>query len=75
MGRHRPDEDFIAYITDRMLWLRRIAFLLCQDWHQADGLAQTAITVGDMAQGVVGAHLHPQGAGGVGHEADRLCAA
>ena len=44
MGRHRPDEDFIAYITDRMLWLRRIAFLLCQDWHQADDLAQTAIT-------------------------------
>ncbi|MFC1437489.1 SigE family RNA polymerase sigma factor [Streptacidiphilus sp. N1-10] len=44
MTGHEPDGDFIAYITGRMLWLRRVAFLLCQDWHQADDLAQTAIT-------------------------------
>jgi RNA polymerase sigma-70 factor (sigma-E family) len=25
-------------------WLRRVAYLLCQDWHRADDLVQTAIT-------------------------------
>ncbi len=43
MAKDEPDADFIAFITDRMLWLRRVAFALCQDWHEADDLAQTSI--------------------------------
>jgi len=38
------DAEFTAYINERMLWLRRVAYLLCRDWHRADDLAQTAIT-------------------------------
>lgn len=44
MARHEPDADFTAYINGRMLWLRRVAYLLCRDWDRADDLAQTAIT-------------------------------
>jgi RNA polymerase sigma-70 factor (sigma-E family) len=44
MARHEPDADFTAYINARMLWLRRVAYLLCRDWDRADDLAQTAIT-------------------------------
>ena len=43
MAKNEPDADFIAFVTDRMLWLRRVAFALCQDWHEADDLAQTSI--------------------------------
>ncbi|HEU5032641.1 MAG TPA: SigE family RNA polymerase sigma factor [Spirillospora sp.] len=39
-----PDEEFTAYVTARTPWLRRVAYLLCQDWHRADDLVQTAIT-------------------------------
>lgn len=38
------DEEYTAYVTGRLSWLRRIAYLLCQDWHRADDLVQTAIT-------------------------------
>lgn len=38
------DEEFTTYVTARMPWLRRVAYLLCQDWHRADDLVQTAIT-------------------------------
>jgi RNA polymerase sigma-70 factor (sigma-E family) len=38
------DEEFTAYVTARMAWLRRVAYLLCQDWHRADDLVQSAIT-------------------------------
>ena len=44
MAHHIPDGDFVDYMTGRSLWLRRVAYLLCQDWHQADDLAQTAMT-------------------------------
>jgi RNA polymerase sigma-70 factor (sigma-E family) len=40
---HR-DEDFTGYVQARLAWLRRVAYLLCQDWQQADDLVQTAIT-------------------------------
>lgn len=40
-----PHEDeYVAYVTAKMLWLRRVAYLLCQDWYHADDLAQTTIT-------------------------------
>ena len=43
MNAHR-DEDFTGYVQARLAWLRRVAYLLCQDWQQADDLVQTAIT-------------------------------
>lgn len=38
------DDEFTAYVTARTPWLRRVAYLLCQDRHRADDLVQTAIT-------------------------------
>lgn len=38
------DERFAAYVSARSRWLRRMAYLLCQDWHRADDLVQTAVT-------------------------------
>jgi RNA polymerase sigma-70 factor (sigma-E family) len=40
----RRDEEFTHYVTTRLGTLRRIAYLLCQDWQQADDLVQAAIT-------------------------------
>lgn len=40
----RRDEDFTGYVQGRLAWLRRVAYLLCQDWQRADDLVQTAIT-------------------------------
>jgi len=40
----RRDEDFTGCVQARLAWLRRVAYLLCQDWQQADDLVQTAIT-------------------------------
>jgi RNA polymerase sigma-70 factor (sigma-E family) len=36
--------DFTEYVTARSAWLRKVAYLLCGDWHRADDLVQTAIT-------------------------------
>jgi RNA polymerase sigma-70 factor (sigma-E family) len=40
----RRDDEFTDYVTARMWWLRRLAYLLCQDWQHADDLVQAAIT-------------------------------
>ncbi|MEY9890351.1 RNA polymerase sigma-70 factor (sigma-E family) [Catenulispora sp. MAP5-51] len=42
----QPDRDaeFTEYVSARQAWLRRVAFLLCGDWHRADDLVQSAIT-------------------------------
>jgi RNA polymerase sigma-70 factor (sigma-E family) len=40
----RRDDDFTAYVQARLAWLRRVAYLLCQDWQRADDLVQTAVT-------------------------------
>jgi RNA polymerase sigma-70 factor (sigma-E family) len=42
----KPDRDaeFTEYVSARAPWLRRVAFLLCGDWHRADDLVQTSIT-------------------------------
>jgi len=40
----RRDDDFTAYARARLAWLRRVAYLLCQDWQRADDLVQTTIT-------------------------------
>lgn len=36
-------DDYTAYVTAKASWLRKIAYLLCQDWHRADDLTQTTI--------------------------------
>jgi RNA polymerase sigma-70 factor (sigma-E family) len=38
------EEEFVEYAAGALPRLRRIAFLLCQDWHRADDLTQTALT-------------------------------
>lgn len=38
------DADYVAYVEPRLAWLRRIAYLLCQDWHSADDLVQATVT-------------------------------
>ena len=40
----RRDDEFTEYVTERMWWLRRLAYLLCQDWPRADDLVQATIT-------------------------------
>jgi RNA polymerase sigma-70 factor (sigma-E family) len=38
------DEDYTAYVSARLQWLRKVAYLLCQDLDRADDLVQTTIT-------------------------------
>lgn len=38
------DEAFTAYVAARQTYLRRIAYAICGDWHQADDLLQVALT-------------------------------
>jgi RNA polymerase sigma-70 factor (sigma-E family) len=38
------DAEFAEYVGARLPSLRRLAVLLCQDWHRADDLVQAAIT-------------------------------
>jgi RNA polymerase sigma-70 factor (sigma-E family) len=42
--RSRRDDEFTEFVSARLPALRRIAYLLCQDWHRADDLVQVAIT-------------------------------
>ena len=39
-----PDGDFAASLASHTTWLRRVAYLLCQDWDQADDLVQISMT-------------------------------
>lgn len=39
---HR-DAAFTEYVAAKGPWLRKVAFLLCQDWHRADDLVQSSI--------------------------------
>ena len=40
----RQDAEFTDYVSARLPSLRRLALLLCQDWHAADDLVQSALT-------------------------------
>lgn len=40
----RRDAEYVEYVESRLTWLRRVAYLLCQDWHSADDLVQVAVT-------------------------------
>ena len=44
MAERRRDAEFTEYVTARTPWLRRVAYLLSGDWHDADDLVQTTIT-------------------------------
>lgn len=39
----RSETDFVAFVAARRPHLRRIAYTLCGDWHQAEDLVQTAL--------------------------------
>lgn len=39
-----PQVDYVTYVEGRLTWLRRLAYLLCRDWHEADDLVQAALT-------------------------------
>jgi RNA polymerase sigma-70 factor (sigma-E family) len=38
------ERRYVEYVSGRLAWLRKLAFLLCQDWHRADDLTQATIT-------------------------------
>ncbi len=38
------DDGFLEYAVARAAWLRKVAYLLCGDWHRADDLVQVTIT-------------------------------
>jgi RNA polymerase sigma-70 factor (sigma-E family) len=40
----RLDDEFTRFVSVRLGALRRVAYLLCQDWQRADDLVQVAIT-------------------------------
>ena len=40
----RRDDEFTRFVSARLIPLRRMAYLLCQDWQRADDLVQIAIT-------------------------------
>jgi RNA polymerase sigma-70 factor (sigma-E family) len=44
MAENGRDAAFIEYVTAAGPWLRKVAYLLCQDWHRADDLVQSSIT-------------------------------
>ncbi len=37
------EQQYVEYVTARLPWMRRVAFLLCNDWHQTDDICQTAL--------------------------------
>jgi RNA polymerase sigma-70 factor (sigma-E family) len=44
MAGQTRDAEFTEYVASRAGWLRKVAYLLCSDWHRADDLVQEAIT-------------------------------
>jgi DNA-directed RNA polymerase specialized sigma24 family protein len=38
------EETYVEFVTARQTHLRRIAYAICGDWHQADDVLQTALT-------------------------------
>jgi RNA polymerase sigma-70 factor (sigma-E family) len=42
--RPQDEADFEAYVAARAAALRRTAYLLCGDWHQAEDVVQNALT-------------------------------
>jgi RNA polymerase sigma-70 factor (sigma-E family) len=42
--RDRREAAYVEYVMSRQRYLRRIAYAICGDWHQAEDLLQTALT-------------------------------
>jgi RNA polymerase sigma-70 factor (sigma-E family) len=42
--RSSREAEYTEYVEARLPWLRRVAYLLCQDWQSADDLVQATIT-------------------------------
>jgi RNA polymerase sigma-70 factor (sigma-E family) len=38
------EQAYVEFVTARQTHLRRVAYSICGDWHQADDLLQTALT-------------------------------
>jgi RNA polymerase sigma-70 factor (sigma-E family) len=43
MGEPGRDAEFTEYARARAPWLRKVAYLLCGDWHRADDLVQASM--------------------------------
>lgn len=44
MAQLERDAEFTDYVRTNATWLRKVAYLLCGDWHRADDLLQGAAT-------------------------------
>ncbi|MFJ9697660.1 SigE family RNA polymerase sigma factor [Kitasatospora sp. NPDC101183] len=44
MARQARVEEFTEYVASKSGWLRKVAYLLCGDWHRADDLVQETVT-------------------------------
>ncbi|WP_035801134.1 SigE family RNA polymerase sigma factor [Kitasatospora mediocidica] len=44
MAEGKRDAEFTEFVASRAGWLRKVAYLLCGDWHRADDLVQETIT-------------------------------
>ncbi|MCX4748699.1 SigE family RNA polymerase sigma factor [Kitasatospora sp. NBC_01287] len=44
MAEDARDAEFTNFVAARAGWLRKVAYLLCGDWHRADDLVQETIT-------------------------------
>ncbi|MFE6055683.1 SigE family RNA polymerase sigma factor [Kitasatospora sp. NPDC056446] len=44
MAKQERDAEFTEYVASRSGWLRKVAYLLCGDWHRADDLVQETVT-------------------------------
>ncbi|MGW4897864.1 SigE family RNA polymerase sigma factor [Kitasatospora sp. NPDC004240] len=44
MAKQARDAEFTEYVASRGGWLRKVAYLLCGDWHRADDLVQESVT-------------------------------
>ncbi|MDH6136955.1 RNA polymerase sigma-70 factor (sigma-E family) [Kitasatospora sp. MAA4] len=44
MAKATRDAEFTEFVASRTGWLRKVAYLLCGDWHRADDLVQETIT-------------------------------
>jgi RNA polymerase sigma-70 factor (sigma-E family) len=44
MTGRNDEEEYAEYAADALVRLKRIAYLLCHDWHRAEDLTQTALT-------------------------------
>jgi len=44
VAKQSRDAEFTEYVASRGGWLRKVAYLLCSDWHRADDLVQESIT-------------------------------